>query len=80
MPQVSRGLHDLSMATNLVRYPFAAQLFVKPESGGGLLLPRHVTPLSRRHVVCFSSRAYRFDCWRWPKETAVADAHDSRFS
>ena len=33
-------------------------LSVKPESGGGLLLLRHVTPLSRRRVVYFYSGAY----------------------
>jgi integrase len=32
---------------------------VKPESGGGLLLLRHVTPLQRRDVVYFCSGAYR---------------------
>jgi hypothetical protein len=31
---------------------------VKPESGGGLFLLRHVTPLARRHVVYFCSGAY----------------------
>jgi hypothetical protein len=33
-------------------------LSVKPECGGGLLLLRHVTPLSRRHVVYFCSGAH----------------------
>jgi len=33
---------------------------VKPESGGGLLLLRLVTPLTRRHVVYFCSGAYKF--------------------
>jgi len=46
------------MATNLVRYPWQSSLSVKPESGGGLLLLRHVTPLARRHVVHFYSGAY----------------------
>jgi hypothetical protein len=32
---------------------------VKPECGGGLLLLRHVTPLSRRHVVYFCSGAHK---------------------
>jgi hypothetical protein len=31
---------------------------VKPESGGGLLLLRHVTPLTRRHVAYFCSGAH----------------------
>ena len=31
---------------------------VKPESGGGLLLLRHVTPLTWRNVVYFCSGAY----------------------
>jgi hypothetical protein len=46
------------MATNLVRHPSQRILSVKPESGGGLLLLRHVTPLARRHVVYFCSGAY----------------------
>jgi hypothetical protein len=42
---------------NLVRDPEQI-MSVKPESGGGLLLHRHVTPLLRRNVVYFCSGAY----------------------
>ena len=34
---------------------------MEPECGGGLLLPRHVTPLSRRNMVYFSSGAYAYN-------------------
>jgi hypothetical protein len=34
-----------------IRYSLEAQLSVKPESGGGLLLLRCVTPLQRRNVA-----------------------------
>src|SRR5271157_2700560 len=47
------------MAANLVRHPSKRILSVKPESGGGLRLLRHVTPLTRRHVVYFCSGARR---------------------
>jgi hypothetical protein len=46
------------MAANLVRHPSQRILSVKPESGGGLLLLRHVTPLTRRHVAYFCSGAH----------------------
>ena len=34
------------------------QQLMKPESGGGLLLLRRITPLTRRHTVYFCSGAY----------------------
>jgi len=58
IPPVSHGKHGSSMAANLVRHPSQHILSVKPESGGGLLLLRHVTPLSRRHMVYFCSGAH----------------------
>jgi hypothetical protein len=38
------------------------QQLMKPESGGGLLLLRRITPLKRRHTVYFCSGAYRSTC------------------
>jgi hypothetical protein len=46
------------MAANLVRHPSQFILSVKPESGGGRLLLRHVTPLTRRHMIYFCFGAY----------------------
>jgi hypothetical protein len=34
------------------------QQLMKPESGGGLLLLRRITPLTRHHTVYFCSGAY----------------------
>jgi hypothetical protein len=48
------------MAANLVRHPSQRILSVKPESGGGLLLHRHITTLSRRNMVYFHSGAHSF--------------------
>jgi hypothetical protein len=48
----------LSTAPNLIRHPLNAPLSVEPKCGGGLLLLRHVTPLSRRNVVYFHSGAH----------------------
>jgi hypothetical protein len=53
MPPVSHGKHGPSMAANLARHPWQPLLPVKPESGGGLLFSRPVTPLPRRNMVHF---------------------------
>ena len=58
MPPVSHGKQTSAPATNLVRYSWKVSLSAKPESGGGLLLLRHVTPLTWRNVVYFCSGAY----------------------
>jgi len=49
---------------NLVRYPATPCLSVEPESGGGLLLRRHKTLLTRRSVVYFCSGAHTFTLLR----------------
>ena len=58
---MSHGAKLPSWAANLVRYPGKPLLSVEPECGGGLLLSRHATPLTRRNVVYFSSGAYNLD-------------------
>src|ERR1035441_4136846 len=58
------------------------QQLMKPESGGGLLLLRRITPLTRRHTVYFCSGAYRgrrldtnrvgkFQCFQYLAESVV---------
>ena len=49
---------------NLVRYPATPCLSVEPESGGGLLLRRHKTLLTRRSVVYFCSGAHIILCFQ----------------
>jgi hypothetical protein len=44
---------------------------VKPESGGGLLLHRHVTPLSRRNVVYFCSGAHTLESFNQKDFTTI---------
>src|SRR5579862_2902604 len=60
MPPVSHGNTPLSMAPNLVRHP--SESFRCPwnqNAAAGLLLLRHVTPLTRRDVVYFYSGAHK---------------------
>jgi hypothetical protein len=44
---------------------------VKPESGGGPLLHRHVTPLSRRNVVYFCSGAHTLESFNQKDFTTI---------
>ena len=53
IPPVSHGKHGSSMVANLVRRPAERILSVKPKSGDGLLLLRHVTSRWWRHLVHF---------------------------
>jgi len=51
---VSHGKSGSSMVMKIVRCSWRPSLSVKLESGGGLLLLRHVMPQARRHVDYFA--------------------------